>query len=268
MSLPIPSPVVFITGASSGIGYAAALEFCRTGARVGATARRAEKLGDLQAAVDALPPGHGDLLTLTADVRDSASMNAAVAETLARFGRLDVVIANAGLGHRGALADAAWEDVETLLRTNIDGVIHTLRAAIPALRVGGGGSILIVSSVVFNMVTPYAALYSASKAFVSSLSRSLRLELASANITVTDVLIGRTETEFNQRRLGAAGYAARAPRLPVMTPEFVARGLVRASQRRPRTVVLRWLDRLIVWANGLLPDAVGGRALRQYRTDR
>jgi NADP-dependent 3-hydroxy acid dehydrogenase YdfG len=181
------SRVAFITGASSGIGYATALAFAQEGTHVVGTARRLDKLTQLQQEVDQLPSDHGELLTIQADVTDAMSMQAAVAQTMQHFGRLDILVANAGVGHRGAIAEATWADLETLLRTNIDGVLHSVRAVLPAMRQSGGGHILTISSVTNQMVSPYMASYAASKAFVSSLAHSLRLELEDEGIRVTDM---------------------------------------------------------------------------------
>lgn len=257
--------VVLITGASSGVGYALALAFARRGDHLCVTARRVERLAELEQAVKALP-GHGEFLAIAADVTDRAAVQSAVDQAVARWGRLDVVVANAGVGQRGSIADSNWNDLETLLRTNIDGVLHTIRAGVPALRTAGGGQIVIISSVVAGMIAPYAAAYSASKTFVSNLARSLRLELEADNIGVTDVQLGRVATEFSERRLGASGHAAKAPRLPVMTPEFVAEGIIKAVDRKQQRVVLRLFDWLIVLGNLLVPGFIGRRALRQYKT--
>src|SRR5690606_36240833 len=122
----------------------------------------------LEAAVAALPEPHGELLVISADVRDAEAVRRAVEQTVARFGRLDVLVANAGVGQRGGIVDSDWEHLETLLRTNIDGVLHSVRAAVPAMRAspplesGEGKQILVISSVVANMIAPYAATYSAS----------------------------------------------------------------------------------------------------------
>ncbi len=266
--------VVLITGASSGIGYATALAFAKRGAHVAVTARRADRLAKLVAEIATLPSPHGDCLTITADVTDASAMQAAVDQTIQRFGRLDVLVANAGIGQRGSLVDSDWDDLETLLRTNIDGVLHSIRAAVPAMRQSSGeplgeplgGHIVIVSSVVANMVSPYAATYSASKAFVSSIAHSLRFELMPDHITVTDLIVGRTETEFSQRRLGMMGHADKAPKIPVMSAEQVAEGIVQATERRSSRAILRLFDRLVVLGNALVPDFIGRRAMRQYRT--
>ena len=258
--------VALITGASAGIGYVSAVAFARRGVHVAVTARDVERLRALESEIAALPAPHGELLAIGADVRDTTSMQSVVSQTVTRFGRLDILVANAGIGQRGALVDATWNDLDTVLRTNLDGVLHSVRAAVPEMRKQGGGHIVIISSVVATMITPYTAIYSASKAAVSSLARSLRYELESEQIGVSDLLVGRTGTAFNENRLGAKGYSARAPRLPVMTPEFVAEAIVRAVEHNQGTVALRWFDRLVIWASAFVPHVVARRAARQYKT--
>lgn len=254
--------VVFITGASSGIGRAAALRFASAGYHVAGMARRAERLEELAQLIEH-ETETGDFLALVGDVTKAEDVEACVAQTVERFGRLDVLIANAGIGLRGALVDAQWQDLETLLRTNIDGVLHSLRATIPAMRQSGGGHILTISSVTYNLVSPYAAAYAASKAFVTSLAHSLRMELEDDHILVTDFLVGRTNTEFNERRLGVGKRTGQS--IPTMTPEQVAEALLRVVGQRRRSVVLRFFDRLLVLGSALAPDWVGRMARREYR---
>ena len=255
--------VVFITGASSGIGRASAFAFARAGHHVCGLARRADRLEALQAEIEGLPKPHGEFLAVTGDVCDSAQVKAAVERTLERFGRLDILAANAGLGHHGTLVDGEWDDIETVLRTNIDGVIHSVRAAAPAMRRNGGGHVLIVSSVVAGIHTPYTATYAASKAFVSSLAGSLRLELEGDNIAVTDVLVGRTITEFNQNRLGSS--QGNRGGLPTMSADDVAAVIVKAAERKPRRVILTLFDRLILAGGVLAPGIMARLARRQYK---
>jgi hypothetical protein len=255
--------VALITGASSGIGYAAALAFAREGTHVAATARRADKLADLQRAVMNLPVGHGDILTVQADVTSATDMQNAVNLTMGRFGRLDILVANAGVGHRGAITESKWEDLETLLRTNIDGVLHSVRAVVPAMRQSGGGHIITISSVTVNLTAPYAAAYAASKAFLSSLSHSLRLELEDDHIRVTDMLVGRTQSEFNEKRLG--GGKRTGENLPTMTADRVAQAILRATKTNKRTIVLRLFDRLVLLGNLILPEIIGRLAKKQYK---
>ncbi len=254
--------VVFITGASSGIGRATALAFTRSGAHVCGLARRRERLEDLAREIAGLPPPHGDFLAAAGDVRQAATVEAAVAMTLERFGRLDVLVANAGIGQHGTLVKADWQHLETVLRTNIDGVIHSVRACAPALR-STSGQILIVSSVVSGIHTPCTAAYAASKAFVSSLAGSLRLELEEDGIHVSDVLVGRTSSEFNQNRLGSK--QGNRGGLPTESAEAVAKAIVRAAQHRQRRVILRLFDRLILAGGVIAPGIMARFAKRQYQ---
>jgi short-subunit dehydrogenase len=253
--------VVLITGASSGIGYATAIAFAKRGLKVVGTARDATRLQPL---VDAIKPLPGQFLPLSADVRSEADMNRVALRAVEEFGRLDIVIANAGLGHRGVMADAEWKDLETLIHTNIDGLMLTVRASVSHLRKTGGGHIVFISSVVFNLVAPYAATYAASKAFVSSLAKSLRFELKPDNIRLTDVRVGRTVTNFNDNRLGDG--KRHESSIPEMTAEFVADGIVRVTlDKHQDTVALRWIDRLIIFGNRLFPNLIGARAAKEYK---
>ena len=254
--------VVFITGASSGIGWAAAIAFAREGYDVCGFARRGERLALLQSEIEALPDGRGEFLPAVGDVTRIDDLTAAVEHVIERYGRLDVLVANAGVGQHGALVEADWDDLQTVLRTNIDGVLHSVRACVPAMRRNGGGRILIVSSVVAGVHTPYTAVYAASKAFVSSLAGSLRLELEGDKISVTDVLVGRTISEFNQHRLGSS-HRNRGG-LPTMSAEQVAAALVAAAARGPRHVILQLFDRLILAGGVIAPGVMGRMALRQY----
>ena len=254
--------VVFITGASSGIGRATAIAFSRAGYDVCGMARRAERLESLRDEIAALPSSHGEFLSVVGDARDSAQVEAAVERTLECFGRLDLLVANAGVGQHGAVVEANWEHIETALRTNIDGVLHSVRACVPAMRMSGGGHVLIVSSIVAGVHTPYTATYAASKAFVSSLAGSLRLELEDDYITVTDVLVGRTDSEFNQNRLGSSAEVRGG--LPTMRAEEAAAAIVRAAERKPRRVIMRLFDRLILAGGVIAPGIMARLAKRQY----
>ncbi len=259
--MPSEPRVILITGASSGIGYETALAFARRGDKVAATARRVERLDALATAAKGLP---GDIQTYTADVTNARDMQRVVDEIQSRWGRLDVLIANAGLGQRGSVVESAWEDLDTILRTNIDGVLHSIRAAVPLMRKSGGGHIVTISSVVSVAPGPYSAVYSASKSALNTIARCLRVELAPDKIWVTNFLVGQTHSEFAQSRRGHPGRVA--SKVPTMTSEFVAQRIVQESSRRRRTVTLRWLDRLILFAGTFFPWVMDRILQRVYKT--
>jgi short-subunit dehydrogenase len=246
---PVENPkVVFVTGATSGIGKATALLLAALGHQVAVTGRREDRLAELKTESENLL---GEILPLVVDVRDGVAMQKAAAEALAHYNRLDVLIANAGLGQRGLVVDSNWQEIETVLRTNIEGVLHSVRACVPPMRASGGGHIITISSVLGPIPAPGAATYSASKAAVDSYARALRTELKPDNIWVTNILVGQTHTEFSEKRLGESGRVA--SKLPTMTAEQVALQIVRAMERRKRTIILRWIDRFMVAGGTFFP---------------
>lgn len=246
---PVENPqVVLVTGATSGIGWATAVLLMELGHKVAAVGRRIERLNEL---LDETQDMFGEMIILQADVTDGTSIRKAAAETLAHFNRLDILVANAGLGHRGRVVEAEWVDIETVLRTNIDGVLHSIRACVPMMRASGGGQIITISSVTGPVPSPGAAIYSASKATIDALARALRGELKQDNIAVTNILVGQTHTEFAKKRLGHSGRVA--SKWPTMEPGQVAGGVVRAMATRQRTLILRWPDRLLVFSGRFFP---------------
>lgn len=260
-SQPTQNPkVVMVTGATSGIGKATVLLLVAIGHQVVAVGRRTERLEELQNACEEML---GDLLTVVADVTDGEQMLAAVGETLAQFNRLDVLVANAGLGFRGQLVEAEWGDLEAVLRTNIDGVLHSIRACVPAMRASGGGKIITVSSILGAIPAPGSAIYSASKAAVGSLAQALRMELRADNIGVTNLLVGQTHTEFAEKRRGVSGKVA--SKVPTMTPEKVAAQILWAMERNKRSMILRPLDRVIVVLGRFFPWIMDRVMYRVYR---
>lgn len=252
---------VLITGASSGIGYASALKFARAGFQVAGTARYLNRLDDLADEIERVTGQSSLFLPIEADVKSAEAMVRCVETVVDHFGHLHVVAANAGVGHRGGVVDSDWQDIVSLIETNIHGVLHTVRASVPVMN--AGGHIVIVSSVAYNTLSPYAASYAASKAFVSSLAQSLRLELEPKQIAVTDLLIGRVDTAFSANRLGKSGRAGSFP--PAMPVDRAAEAVFQASQSKGGRVAVRWVDRLILAANLLVPNFVGRKALKRYK---
>lgn len=211
-----------ITGASSGIGAATARLLAGAGASVVLTARRAERLASLEAELNALRPGSAAVATC--DVRDASAVDAVFLAEAGAGRPIDLVVANAGLGLGvAALQDGDPEDWSTMIDTNVKGVLHTVRAALPGLRELGRGDLVLLGSVAGRQVYPGGNVYNATKHAVKAIYDALRLDNVGSGVRFTTVDPGMVETEFSAIRLGdqAAADAVYDGMSP-LTPEDVA----------------------------------------------
>ena len=187
--------VAFITGGSRGIGLAIARALVSEGVNVAVTGRSDAHLSAARPEIEGAGPGAVE--TLQGDVRRYADMERALAATVARFGGLDVVINNAGVGIFADVADmtpAQWSEV---IDTNLTGVFNVCHAAIPHLRRRGGGFIINISSLASTNAFTTAAAYCASKAGLNAFSESLMQEVRYDNIRVSYVMPGSVATGFS-----------------------------------------------------------------------
>lgn len=178
--------VVLITGCSTGIGRDLAGRLTQAGHIVVATARNAKTLEDLPAA-----------LKLSLDVTRPDSINKAVAQTLQKFGRIDVLVNNAGYALRGALEEVPDEQTQQIFNVNVFGVLRMIRAVAPHMRGQGTGRIINISSIAGKLVTPVNGIYSATKFALEALNDALRLELAPFGVQVILVEPGAIKTHFD-----------------------------------------------------------------------
>jgi NAD(P)-dependent dehydrogenase (short-subunit alcohol dehydrogenase family) len=182
--------VWFITGCSRGLGRSLTAAVLAVGQRVAATARRPEQLADLVAQ-------YGDrILPLALDVTDSAQISKAVADAIAHFGRLDVVVNNAGFGITGAVEGYTDEQVRSQLETNLYAPIAITRAVLPHLRQQRSGHILQIGSMGGRVGNPGAAIYQAAKFGLGGFSEALNKEVAPLGIRVTCVEPGGFRTDW------------------------------------------------------------------------
>jgi NAD(P)-dependent dehydrogenase (short-subunit alcohol dehydrogenase family) len=195
--------VFFLTGSSRGLGRAIAETVLQSGNQLVATARDPHSLDDLVAA-------YGDrVLALALDVTDADSAQAAVAGATERFGRVDVVINNAGYADLAAVEDVALDDFRRQIDTNLFGVVNVTKAALPVLREQGSGHIIQVSSIGGRLATPGLAAYQSAKWAVGGFSSVLSAEVAPLGIRVTVLEPGGMQTDW-------AGSSMRVP--PVSEP--------------------------------------------------
>lgn len=219
--------VVAITGATAGIGRAAARQLVAAGAKVVVGGRRAERLQELEAEL-----GADNCVGVIMDVRSPADNARLIATAVDRFGRLDSVVPNAGIGLYGGILDQTDEQLAEMMDTNYAGTVWTVRAAVPTLVAAGGGDIVIVSSVAGFRGGPDEAVYAGTKHAQVGLAGSLDRELREQGIRVTLICPAGTATEFAV----GAGRTENDPRFAEwLTAEDVAAAIVTTLQQ-PRSI--------------------------------
>jgi|SRR5690606_28309363 len=183
--------VVLVTGASSGIGAATARELAAAGAQVVLGARRLDRLEALKAEIEA---AGGVALAQALDVTSRRDMAAFVEAARARFGRVDVLVNNAGLMPLSPLAALKVDEWDRMIDVNIRGVLYGIAAALPVMEAQGGGQIVNIASTAGHQVLPSAAVYCGTKFAVRAISEGLRLETKRVRVSV--VSPGPTESEL------------------------------------------------------------------------
>lgn len=185
--------VVAITGASSGIGRAAAERLARAGAAVAVFARRADRL---EAIVQAIAAAGGRALAVPGGVTHPDDCTRLVSRTVETFGRLDVIICNAGVGYHGPLDDTPPEHMQRVVEVNLLGTLYTARAALPVFRRQGHGHLIAISSYAGRRGIGGTSVYGATKAGMINMVESLRAEFVGTNLHASVILPVSVETEF------------------------------------------------------------------------
>jgi len=243
--------VALVTGASSGIGAATARAFAGAGMPVALCARRKDRLEQLAADLT----GQGSEASAHAvDVTDPLAVRAMVDEVAARWGRLDVLVNNAGRGLSATFEQTSSEELRALIELNVVAVLGVTQAALPIMRRQGSGHIINISSIVGRRAVPYRAAYSATKFALGALSEALRVELTGTGIAVTLVYPIRTsETEFHQAEVQKVRWR---PRGPVQSAERVARSILRCVRRPRPEVYPYWPLRILAVMSVIAPGLV------------
>jgi NAD(P)-dependent dehydrogenase (short-subunit alcohol dehydrogenase family) len=249
---------VLITGASTGIGRATAELMARRGWQVAATARDTASLRDWP-----IQPGPE---AFQLDVTDEASIAAAVAAVVRRFGTIDVLVNNAGYGAFGALEGATIEQIERQFRTNVLGSISMIRHVMPIMRSQRSGTIVNVSSIGGRTAAPFASLYHATKDAIEGFSESFRFEAKVHGIRVKLVEPGHFKTGFVSRSMVLTKHDAYAKELrnymewvhqedlKAPTPEPVAEAILRAAEDQSDKLRYPVHGAVILAMTRLLPD--------------
>ena len=199
MSVSMKGKIVFVTGASSGIGAATAMEFARLGAKLVLCARRLEKLQAMEA--ELRDAGAEDLLLLEMDVRDRAGVELALGELKHGWQAVDVLVNNAGLS-RGLtkLYEDDVENWEEMIDTNVKGLLYVTRAIVPGMVARDRGHVINLGSIAGHIAYPNGGVYCATKAAERFISDGLRIDLNGTAVRVTSIDPGMVETDFSNVR--------------------------------------------------------------------
>ena len=229
MSYDWKNKVVIVTGASSGIGRALAVELGKRGARVGLIARRADELSKT---ADEVTRAGGEALNFPADVRNPSELEEATRRVVETWGRVDVLIANAGMSSTTSGVSLEAGEASNVITVNVIGVVNSVAAVLPTMLKQKSGHLVAISSLAAYRGMPKSGVYSASKAAVSTFFESLRLDLHGQGIDLTVIHPGFIRTPMT---------AGRKNKLPfLLEADDAACRIIRAIERRARTYAFPW----------------------------
>jgi short-subunit dehydrogenase len=251
--------VALITGGSRGLGLEIARQICARGGKVALIARDPEELARAKTDLDRFGT---EVLTIQCDLLESAQIQSAVQQTLQRFGKIDILINNAGIIEIGPLAHMQLKDFDRAMRLHFWAPFILQLLIVPQMRAKGGGRIVNISSIGGRIAVPHMAAYSASKFALAGFSDAMRAELAQDNIFVTTVTPGlmRTGSQVHAKFKGdhAAEYRwfdwSRKIPFASISVERAARKILNACRRGKSALVMPCSAYLIIAANALFPN--------------
>lgn len=250
--MSIRGKVALVTGASRGVGLATARTLVSRGAKVVITARGTERL---QSSRDELIRSGGDVQAVGGDVGNWEDAKAMVQTAIDAFGRLDIVVNNAGISMRGHLKELAPETCAAVVQTNLMGCINVSRAAIDHI-IDARGHLIFVSSIAGIFGVPGASVYSATKKALTGFAESLRAELGPDGVHVGVIYLGFTEHDPEKRILAADGSLVKPDRPAHNTQAEAGQRIVRMIERRKKMGVLSSIGRTGWLAYRLSPTLV------------
>ena len=249
---------IIVTGASSGIGRALAIQLCQRGAHVLATARRVERLNELQELCMSMP---GVLTTLEGDLTSHLHRQEMIQKATSQWNALDVLINNAGAGAIGRFDDASSDRLRRVMEIDFFAPVELTRLCLPLLERGRRPAILNIGSVLSHRAVPNKSEYCAAKFAMRGWAESLRVELAAQRIEVLMLSPSTTSSEFLDALVDTKA-DEKSKSVGSMLPERVAQLAISALIRSKREMVLSLGGKCLVWAGRLFPrltDRILGR---------
>lgn len=249
---------ILVTGASSGIGRALAIQLCQRGAHVLATARRVERLNELQELCKSMP---GILTTLEGDLTSPLHRQEIIQQATSQWNALDVLINNAGAGAIGRFDDASSDRMRRVMEIDFFAPVELTRLCLPLLMQGRRPAILNIGSVLSHRAVPNKSEYCAAKFAMRGWAESLRVELAAQRIEVLMLSPSTTSSEFLNALVDTKA-EEKSKSVGSMLPERVAELAISALVRSKREMVLSLGGKCLVWAGRLFPrltDRILGR---------
>lgn len=241
--------VVIVTGASRGIGREAALAFARKGAKVVLASRTIARMEELAKEIQGIG---SEALIVPCDVSVEQDCKQMASKAIDRFGRVDVLVNNAGFGHYAAIENLETKDLEKIFLTNLYGALWCTQGVLPHMKSRRSGHIVNISTVISKRSIPYMTAYCMTKFAMNAFDEGLRLELRPFGIGVTLLCPGLTSTDF-QTNADKIGYAPPLRSKGGMPASKVGRAILRAVERNRRRVALTFSGKLLLCLQRLSP---------------
>lgn len=247
--------VAIITGSSRGIGKATAIELVKNGATVVLNGRNQERLNQAENELKAIG---GNVLTVCADISKEDEAKDLVAKTVEAFGRLDILINNAGVSMRGDMSELTPEVYKTVFETNVFGVVNLTIPALPYIK-KAQGSIVFVSSLAGIRGLPGLSAYCSSKMSLRAIAESIRIEEAKSKIHVGLIFVGFTEIEFEKKTIAADGSMINIKdrsKFKVQSTESVAQAILKNIRKKKFRTTLSRIGKINAIMQPLFPALV------------